>query len=92
MDPQPDILTFPQAPGDKLRLALRRLEVALAEHSLVIAEVRSGIGNLRSATQSLSASLGEYRQVLDGTAAQVASANHTARQLQETARKMSGVG
>lgn len=88
MDTHPAILAFPQAPGDRLRLALRRLDDALAEQAAAVAEFRAGIGALRQATQDLAGSLGQYRVQLDTTQAQVTQANLAARQLQETARQM----
>lgn len=90
METQNDILAFPRTPADRLRLALRRLDEAVAEQARAVAEFRAGIGALRQATQSLSGSLGEYRAALDGTATQVSAANRAARQLQDTARKMAG--
>jgi chromosome segregation ATPase len=88
MDTLPAILAFPQAPGDRLRLALRRLDDALAEQAAAIAEFRSGLGALKQATRDLAGSLGQYRVQLDSTQAQVAQANLAARQLHETARQM----
>ena len=47
------LLTFPQTPQDRLRLALRRLETALATQAGAIAQFRENLAALKDATSGL---------------------------------------
>lgn len=88
MDRSAKLLSFPQQPEDRLRLALRRLEEALTEQSRVMREFRGTLGNLRQATGGLGEQLQGYQAALDGTAGKVRQAQETAHALERTADQM----
>ena len=92
MDSSPSLLVFPQNPEDRLRLALRRLDSALAEQSQAVAEFRANLAALKSATASLSDQLHGYHRALGDTAQKVRQAHAAARQLEQTADKMAALG
>jgi len=82
------LLVFPQRPDDRLRLALRRLDAALAEQRQAVAAWREGIAELAAAATSLDASVAAFRSELDGVAQAVRHAGEEARQLERTADGM----
>ncbi|WP_431284293.1 hypothetical protein ACQW02_05635 [Humitalea sp. 24SJ18S-53] len=73
------ILSFPKIPQDRLRIALRKLEAALAEQAEAVAALRGEIGALKEATQGLQKGFAEYQESL----ADCAVAVHGAREAQE---------
>jgi chromosome segregation ATPase len=91
MDHSAEVLPFPQPPQDRLRLALRRLDEALAEQAAAIAGFRSGLTDLRQATQGLAGQLRHYQHQLAETGDQVQHAHQQARALERTAERMAGL-
>lgn len=85
---QASIVAFPLRPEDRLRLALRRLELAIGEQSLATAGLRSAIGDLSSTMARLGESVAGYRGALDHTASEIERALASARTLQATADRM----
>jgi hypothetical protein len=85
---QPGISVFPQRPEDRLRLALRRLDEAVAEQSDATAGLRAAIGDLSRTMARLGQSVAGYRGALDTTAAEIERALSASRTLQATADRM----
>lgn len=85
---QTDVAVFPQRPEDRLRLALRRLDEAVAEQSEATAGLRAAIGDLSRTMARLGQSVSGYRSALDSTAAEIERALGTSRTLQATAERM----
>jgi hypothetical protein len=79
---------FPQRPEDRLRLALRRLDEAVASQSEATAGLRSAIGDLSRTMSRLGDSVSGYRNALDMTAAEIERALASARRLEATADRM----
>lgn len=79
------VLAFPRRPDDRLRLALLRLEEALAEQRQAVAAWRSSLADLTEATGRLDRSLLGYGAELDSVAEAVRHADTEARRLEETA-------
>jgi ABC-type transporter Mla subunit MlaD len=86
------LLAFPRSDKDRLRLALRRLEQAAAEQAAAVRQFRETLAELKRATSGLEHSLGDYRDTLDTTAAEVRRAHGAALQLQRAATKMEALG
>jgi multidrug resistance efflux pump len=86
------VFAFPQSDPDRLRLALRRLEEAVAEQRAAIRDFRRSLGELREAATGLEGSLAGYQQNLDGTAGQIRRARTAALRLQDTAARMEAAG
>jgi hypothetical protein len=82
------LIAFPQTPEQRLRVAVRSLESALAAQATAMAGFRSAIGELGSAMRGLEARTLDYRRSLDGLAGQVAGASLAARKLGDTAEQM----
>ncbi|WP_149536499.1 hypothetical protein [Siccirubricoccus phaeus] len=82
------VLAFPERPEDRLRRALRGLEVALAEQAAAVAGLRAELGALSGAMAGLEGSMTGYVAELDRTASAVAGANQAARVLEATADRM----
>ena len=82
------IAIFPQRPEDRLRLALRRLDEAIADQSDATAGLRAAIGDLSSTMARLGQSVSGYRSALDSTAAEIERALAASRTLQATAERM----
>jgi hypothetical protein len=82
------ILAFPQPPADRLRLALRQLDAALAEQASAVSGFRGSLGELREAVGLLGAGFDAYRAALDHAAAGTAVAYAAALRLQATAARM----
>jgi len=79
---------FPQRPEDRLRLALRRLDDAIAEQSDATAGLRAAIGDLSRTMTRLGQSVTGYRSALDSTASEIERALTSARTLHATAERM----
>jgi chromosome segregation ATPase len=82
------VARFPQRPEDRLRLALRRLDEAVAEQSEATAGLRAAIGDLSRTMNRLGQSVAGYRSALDSTAAEIERALAASRTLQATAGRM----
>jgi septal ring factor EnvC (AmiA/AmiB activator) len=85
---QATVAAFPQRPEDRLRLALRRLDEAIADQSDATAGLRAAIGDLSRTMTRLGQSVTGYRSALDSTAAEIERALTSARTLQATAERM----
>jgi len=85
---QSEIITFPNKPEDRLRVALRELETALSDQSLAFQEFRLNMAVLGTAVGGLERSLESYRGTLDAVALDVAEARHTAVQAEQRASAM----
>lgn len=85
------LLAFPQTPEDRLRLALRRLETALAAQASAVAEFRQNLATLRDATGGLATQVHNYQETLGRTAEQVQHAHAAARTLERTADKLASM-
>ncbi|WP_198368856.1 hypothetical protein [Roseomonas rosulenta] len=83
-----DIAAFPLRPEDRLRLALRRLDEAIADQSDATAGLRAAIGDLSTTMARLGQSVNGYRSALDSTAAEIERALAASRTLQATADRM----
>jgi hypothetical protein len=79
------LLAFPRQPEDRLRLATRRLEQALAEQAVALASFREAMGELKGSVSGLAGSLEDYRSKLDGVQAACATAHATAREAESNA-------
>ncbi|RKK04976.1 hypothetical protein EBE87_06635 [Pseudoroseomonas wenyumeiae] len=86
------VFAFPHNDHDRLRLALRRLEEAVAEQRAAIRDFRQSLGDLREAASSLEDSLGGYQRNLGDTATQLRRARTAALQLHDTVGKMEAAG
>jgi chromosome segregation ATPase len=86
------VFAFPHTDHDRLRLALRRLEDALAEQRAAIRDFRGSLGELRQAATGLQGSLTSYREKLDGAACGLRHARAAALRLQDTAEQMEALG
>lgn len=84
----PGVAFFPQRPEDRLRLALRRLDEAVAEQSDAAAGLRAAIGDLSSTMARLGQSVAGYRGALDSAATEIERALAASRTLQATADRM----
>jgi hypothetical protein len=73
------VLAFPQQDPARLRLALRRLEGALAEQAAAMALFRAAVGELRDSVQRLESGVGGFRSGLDDAARHCASAREAAQ-------------
>lgn len=72
------LIRFPRRPEDRLRVALRELEVALEEQALAFQEFRANMAVLGTAVHGLQNSLEGYRGSLDNLALDVQDAHETA--------------
>ena len=82
------VVEFPRKPEDRLRLALRRLDEALDQQRVAVAELRGSMAGLKGAVGSLGAGLLAYQGALDGAAAEVAKAHGAALELGRTAEAL----
>jgi len=85
MNQNSDVIVFPNKPEDRLRVALRELETALADQTLAVQEFRLNMALLGTAVGGLERSLEGYRGTLDAVALDAAEANHFARQAEARA-------
>ncbi|HWL81500.1 MAG TPA: hypothetical protein VNR89_11135 [Roseomonas sp.] len=88
MDQAAALLAFPQNPEDRLRLALRRLDTALAEQAAAVAQFRTSLSDLRTAVGGLAGQVQNYRGALNDTAAKLRHTHETALELERTADRM----
>jgi exonuclease VII small subunit len=72
------VLAFPQQDPARLRLALRRLEGALAEQAAAMASFRAAVGELRESVKRLEHGVGDFREGLDDAARRCAEARAAA--------------
>ncbi len=86
------VLSFPQAPQDRLRLALRRLQDALDAQAEAVREFRTQIGALRQAATVLDISLGNYQSALTDVKVELVHAKAAVRSLEHTASRMDAAG
>jgi len=86
-----ELLAFPQSPEDRLRLALRRLDTALAQQATAVAGFRANLSDLRQAVGGLAGQVQRYRTALDDTAAKVERTREAALELERTADKMAAL-
>lgn len=86
------VFAFPRNDQDRLRLALRRLEDALAGQRAAMRDFRNNLGELRQATAGLQASLTDYQAKLDGTATGLCQTQAAALRLRDTASRMEALG
>lgn len=82
------LVDFPHTDSSRLRLALRRLEGALAEQRAAISAFRSEIGLLRDATLSLRNSVSSYQDGLVQVMDRVDEARLATRQLERSAGEL----
>ncbi|MBX9700818.1 MAG: hypothetical protein K2X74_15380 [Acetobacteraceae bacterium] len=87
-----DIITFPDRPEDRLRLALRRLDDALAEQRAAVGAWRAELGGLAEATAQLDGSLTEFHGQLRHLAAAAREVDDEAGRLSRTADMMARLG
>lgn len=86
------VLAFPQRPDDRLRLALHRLEEALAEQGQAVSAWRRSLAELAEATGRLQGSMGTYRGEVDAVAEAVRHADAEARRLERAANALLQAG
>ncbi|HZF76360.1 MAG TPA: hypothetical protein VE033_11075 [Acetobacteraceae bacterium] len=82
------LVAFPQSPEARLRLALRRLDEALAEQAEAVALFRREIGGLGEAVAGLHHSALALRDTLDEAAGETAQAHQASLRLLATAEEM----
>jgi len=82
---QSEVISFPNKPADRLRVALRELEHALSDQSLAFQEFRLNLAMLGTTVGGLERSLESYRGTLDSVAVDAAEANQIAREAVERA-------
>jgi hypothetical protein len=88
MDSTSSVITFPNKPADRLRVALRELELALADQAMAFQEFRMNMALLGTSVGGLERSLESYRGTLDAVAGDVATAHRTAREVEARAEAM----
>ena len=86
--PDATLIAFPRRPEDRLRLALHRLDEALAAQREAVAGWRAEIGALAGATAGLGANLGGFRGDLSRVAETVGAARAQALRLNRRAEAM----
>ncbi|MBO1075394.1 hypothetical protein [Roseomonas marmotae] len=86
------VLPFPRHDHDRLRLALRGLEAALAGQAEAMQEFRANLAALRQAASGLEGSVEDYRASLDQTATELRQARRSALELQRLAGRMEASG
>lgn len=87
-----EILTFPERPEDRLRLALRRLDEALAEQHEAVSAWRGELSGLAQATARLDGSLQDFRGNLQTLASAARLVDDEVGRLGRTARAMETLG
>ena len=87
-----EIVAFPQRPQDRLRIALHKLDEALRAQARATSDFRSAMGELKTKVGGMQDGILAYRDALDRTATQIDRAVKKAKELQDTARRMSPHG
>ncbi|MCA3275856.1 MAG: hypothetical protein ING09_04820 [Roseomonas sp.] len=87
-----EIVAFPQRPQDRLRIALHKLDEALRAQARATSDFRSAMGELKTKVGGMQDGMVAYRDALDRTATQIDRAVKKAKELQDTARRMSPHG
>ena len=82
------LIAFPQSPEARLRLALRRLDEALAEQAEAVALFRREVGGLGEAVAGLHHSALALRDTLGDVAGETAKAHQASLRLLATAEEM----
>lgn len=82
------LLHFPRTDTDRLRLALRHLNEALANQKAAVEAFRSELAALRQATASLSGQVNNYQDRLAETAHSIGAAHDAALVLDRSADRM----
>ena len=83
-----EIIRFPNKPEDRLRVALRELEIALSDQSLAFQEFRMNMSMLGTAVGGLERSLESYRGTLDAVSLDVSEAHHIAQEAVQRAGQL----
>ncbi len=86
--PAASLLTFPNRAEDRLRLALHRLDAALAAQREAVAAWRAELGRLGTAVRGLDGSVTELQRGFDSTAEALRRADQETQQLDRTADAM----
>jgi hypothetical protein len=86
--PDAPVIPFPASPEDRLRLAVRRLESALAAQAETTAGLRGAVGDLSQAVGGLRHGFEKYLGALDRVAAFTAEARAASRELARHAERM----
>lgn len=86
------VLSFPQLPQDRMRLAMRRLQDAIDAQAAAVRQFRAELASLRTATAGLESSLTGYGTALSGVASDLAQANAAAQELERTATRLQAAG
>ncbi len=73
-----EVISFPNKPEDRLRVALRELEHALSDQALAFQEFRMNMALLGTAVGGLERNLESYRGTLDTVGLDAAEAHHAA--------------
>ena len=82
------IFSFPERGEDRLRLALRRLDEALAEQREAVGAWRGELGSLADVTARLDGSLAAFRNNMQHLAIAAQELDHEAARLSRTADLM----
>lgn len=83
-----EIISFPNKPEDRLRVALRELEHALADQALAFQEFRLNMAVLGTAVGGLERNLESYRGTLGAVALDAAEAHQLACEAQQQADRL----
>ena len=83
-----EVISFPNKPEDRLRVALRELEHALSDQSLAFQEFRLNMAMLGTAVGGLERNLESYRGTLDAVALDAAEAHDMAVRAERRADAM----
>ena len=81
MNTDTQVISFPNKPEDRLRVALRELETALSDQAIAFQEFRLNMAVLGTSVNGLERSLESYRGTLDEVAHDVAEARQVALDL-----------
>lgn len=85
------VFDFPDTTERRLRLALRKLDAALAEQRVAVAAFRAQLGELNGAVVRLGDRATALRGALAETAADTARAQAASRELMATAETLEGL-
>ena len=82
------VIPLTQLPQDRLRLALRNLEAALADQRSAVAEFKANLHGLQGSVQGLGGSLGEFLARLVEVEGELGTARDAALRLEQTAASL----